>query len=143
MSTTAATAAPVTAVAMSTAGTGATAVALVKVGSGSYTDLPIRWEELERMRKGALLERLTGSRVFSGYFADVKIIGECTVAILKGALPDGQRLPAAADEAPGKVVELEAAMTVAEAVAAGGCTDKPLFIHVRLPSGLSALEAGE
>jgi hypothetical protein len=100
--------------------------------SGKYLDWTIQWKELKDFRAGGLLKKLKADDVFGGFFKGVDTLGACTIAILKGALPAGQKLPTAADEAPDKVLELEGAETVG-AVAESAGTGDQLCIRVHLP----------
>jgi hypothetical protein len=127
------------------AGTGAarwSPTVLVKVGdSGTYTDIDGDWEDVEKLRKGAFVTALAESKLFGGYFEGVKALSACTVLVLKGALPAGQKLPSAADEAPDKVVALEGSMTLAAAAKEGACKGEELHIRVHLPGPASGGEA--
>jgi len=105
-------------------------VVLVKVGDGGKWST-IKLEKLQGMDRSLLLEALVDSKVFGHKLKDVDL-SACTVVILKGALPVGQKVPSAADEVADKVVELEGADTVG-AVAMTAETGDQLCIRVRLP----------
>ncbi len=102
----------------------------IKIGDGTYTDVPLTWEQLSGMRKGALLRALKADEVFGHTLQCVDVDG-CTVAILKGALADGKTKPDATDET--NAAELELSDTVSDVARAHG-TGERLFIHVRLPA---------
>jgi len=124
------------------AGTGAaqwSPTVVVKVGDGMWS--PFELDGVLAMHRTKLLEALAESKLFKGYFKGVELLGECTVLVLKGALPAGQTLPSAADEAPAKVVALEGSMTLATAAKAGACKGEELFIRVHLPGPASGGEA--
>ncbi len=104
----------------------------MKVGGGKWTDLVLKWGEVAAMSRGALLDALSSTNVFGGYFTVVKALGECSVFILKGDLPATQRLPTDVQERD--AVELEADLTVEDVVKVGGCAGKRLFIHVSAAS---------
>lgn len=90
-----------------------------------------------------LLEELTDSKIFGGYFKRVEVLGDCKVYVRKGVLAAGQLVPAAAEEADdSKLVELDADMTVRDAAKKAKCKGKRLFIRVRLPGGAAAAPAG-
>jgi hypothetical protein len=75
------------------AGTGAarwSLTVLVKVGAGSYTDTDGEWEDVENLRKGALLKTLKADEMFKVKLAGVDLSG-CTVWCLVSQPVDGGR----------------------------------------------------
>jgi len=110
---------------------------LVKVGdSGKY--MPFETPDLLRKNTTAFLQALADTRVFAARLKDIDL-SACTVSVLKGSLPAGQKLPSPANEAPDKVLTLEGADTLSDAAVAGECAGKALFIRVQLPGPAGVL----
>jgi hypothetical protein len=108
--------------------------------SSEYCDWEIDWDKLKHLQKGQLLAALAGSKLFRRKLLAVDL-SDCSVAVLKGALPAGRTVPIAADEAAHKFAKLGGPLTLSDVTTDGACTGNQLFIRVHLPGAAGAVHA--
>ncbi len=119
-------------------------IIFVKVGDGGkYVDwAESEWDVVKDLLAGGLLKAVKADDIFEGYFEGVKRLGDCTVLIRKGELPDSKDEPPAGEK-DSKFVELKGAKAVGDAAVEGECKGERLFIFVRLPgAGAAGPSAG-